>query len=215
MEIKLTQMTPNPVRAIEEAASNCYDSKPGDGRIMRACFRSGHHAVLEFASFTFHITGVSRALLAQLTRHRHAGYAVRSQRYCSEDGANFVWPHTIKANPQTELVYMKFLEEAKSAYSTLQSLGIPNEDARYVLPNACETTLEFTCNLRELIHIMNERLCNRAQWEIKELCQKMREEVIAAEPAFANFLQPKCEHLGYCPEHASCGRKKRLKELIG
>ena len=110
---------------------------------------------------------------------------------------------------------MKFLEEAKSAYSTLQSLGIPNEDARYVLPNACETTLEFTCNLRELIHIMNERLCNRAQWEIKELCQKMREEVIAAEPAFADFLQPKCEHLGYCPEHASCGRKKRLKELIG
>ena len=62
---------------------------------------------------------------------------------------------------------------------------------------------------------MNERLCNRAQWEIKELCQKMREEVIAAEPAFADFLQPKCEHLGYCPEHASCGRKKRLKELIG
>lgn len=215
MEVKLTQMTTNPVKAIEEAASNCYNSKPGDGRIMRACFRSGHHAVLEFANFTFHITGVSRALLAQLTRHRHAGYAVRSQRYCSEDGANFIRPQTIKANPQAELAYMKALRTIEDTYSLLQSLGIPNEDARYVLPNACETTLEFTCNLRELIHIMNERLCTRAQWEIRELCWKMREAVIAAEPEFADFLQPKCEHLGYCPEQSSCGRKKKLKELIG
>lgn len=210
IEVKLTRMTPNPVAAIEEAACNCYDSKPSNGKIMRACFKSGHESVLEFCQMTFHISGVSRALLAQLTRHRHAGYAVRSQRYTDEDKASFVTPHTIANNPTAKAFYDSCMKDIKRTYKQLQSLGIPNEDARFVLPNACETTLEFTCNLRELIHIMNERLCSRAQWEIHTLCSKMRDEVIAAEPAFEEFLQPKCEKLGYCPEHKSCGRKVKF-----
>lgn len=206
IEVTLTRMTENPVAAIEEAACNCYDSKPNDGKIMRACFKSGHESVLEFCNFTFHIIGVSRALLAQLTRHRHAGYAVRSQRYVREDNANFVTPHSIASNPTAKAFYDSCMTDIKRTYKQLQSLGIPNEDARYVLPNACETTLEFTCNLRELIHIMNERLCTKAQWEVRELCSKMRSAVIAAEPAFKEFLQPKCERLGHCPERKSCGR---------
>ena len=91
MEVKLTRVTQNPVDAIEEAACNCYDSEPTGGKIMKSCYNSGHHSVLEFAHFTFHITGVSRALLAQLTRHRHCGFAVRSQRYCNEDGFKFAY----------------------------------------------------------------------------------------------------------------------------
>ena len=89
MKVTLTRVTTDPVDAIEEAACNCYDSKPTGGKIMKSCYRSGHHSVLEFANFTFHIEGVSRALLAQLTRHRHAGFAVRSQRYCNEDGFEY------------------------------------------------------------------------------------------------------------------------------
>ena len=90
IKVKLTRVTENPILAIEEAASNCYDSKPSkSGRIMKACYKNGHHSVLEFADFTFHIEGVSRALLAQLTRHRVASYAVRSQRYCSSFGVGF------------------------------------------------------------------------------------------------------------------------------
>lgn len=514
IEVTLTRMTENPVAAIEEAACNCYDSKPNDGKIMRACFKSGHENVLEFCNFTFHITGVSRALLAQLTRHRHAGYAVRSQRYCSSYGKGFpplpkgdfktngkchyynnqelflvdfynqgystkeigeiydippttvngiikrhqnlrtfsetkginkkyfekidspikayilgflyadgclsikenknqmiivdqlaeqewlmrniikqikptgrcikcghqnmvriciqdndlcndlqkygiiprkgvkadfskilelvpdeyipevirgvfegdgccrlvknengkikdarfeiagtkntcsmiqdylikkiglnktklsfkgnkcyglvyggvpqvtkilkwlykdyspLFFHSRKAKKIFELIpemknsymtyiknwvsqeyncvipysffnsidavnlYVNTLDKIKDTYKNLQKELAKNgrygeqanEDARYVLPNACETTLEFTCNLRELIHIMNERLCTKAQWEVRELCSKMRSAVIAAEPAFAEFLQPKCERLGHCPERKSCGR---------
>lgn len=219
MEVKLTRVTMNPVDAIEEAASNCYDSEPSGGRIMRACYNSGHHAVLEFAQFTFHITGVSRALLAQLTRHRHASYAVRSQRYCSEDGFGYVIPPSILKDPAAADAYEVFMDYTQQVYSMFQNLDIPNEDARMVLPNACETTLEFSCNGRELIHICNERLCMRAQWEIRQMVLGMVREVKAYDEQcaeFAQFLVPKCEihkDTPFCTEHSCCGRHPKLKDV--
>ena len=218
MKVILTHMTDNPVAAIEEAACNCYNSTPTNGKIMKACYSSGHHSVLEFANFTFHIEGVSRALLAQLTRHRHAGYAVRSQRYCAENEFEYVVPPTIKPNSEIGERYHKLMREIADWYSEAQDYGIPNEDARYALPNACHTSLEFTCNGRELIHIMNERLCTRAQWEIRQLCLLMKTEVEKACPQFAEYLVPKCEKHGkdkaFCTEHASCGRHPTLKSLL-
>lgn len=175
MEVKLTRITQNPVDAIEEAASNCYDSEPSGGRIMKACYRSGHHSVLEFAQFTFHISGVSRALLAQLTRHRIASFAVRSQRYCSEDGFEYVIPPSIKENEKALEFYKQMMESLDEGYHALsENFGIPNEDARFILPNACATTLEISMNGRELIHFFNERMCTRAQWEIRALAYKMK-----------------------------------------
>ena len=220
MEVKLTRVTLNPVDAIEEAACNCYDSEPSGGKIMRSCYNSGHHSVLEFATFTFHITGVSRALLAQLTRHRHVSFAVRSQRYCNEDGFGYVIPPSIRNHQDPEAVgaYVYFMRQCEEAYKALQALGVPNEDARYVLPNACETTLELSCNGRELIHIMNERLCSRAQWEIRELCMLMRNCVAGYDDQcaeFAKFLKPKCATLGYCPEHGQCDIFPKKKLVLG
>lgn len=217
IEVKLTRVTQNPVDAIEEAACNCYDSEPTGGKIMKSCYNSGHHSVLEFANFTFHITGVSRALLAQLTRHRHCGFAVRSQRYCNEDGFKFVIPPSINYDKDRLYAFNQAMLHCLSAYEALQELGVPNEDARYVLPNACETTLEFTCNGRELIHICNERLCTRAQWEIRQLVLLMRQAVRDHDEQcvkFAEFLNPKCISLGYCPEHSSCGMMPRKKDVL-
>jgi len=217
MEVTLTHVTENPITAIEEAACNCYDSKPTGGKIMKACYNSGHHSVLEFANFTFHITGVSRALLAQLTRHRHAGFAVRSQRYCTEDNFDYVTPHSIESNKEALVKYRLLMSKCRKIYEELQSLGISNEDARYILPNACCTTLEFTCNGRELIHVCNERLCTRAQWEIRELVSKMKECVKNYNKEcseFSELLQPKCGRLHYCPEHKSCGREPKLSQLL-
>lgn len=222
MKVTLTRVTENPVDAIESAAANCYDSLPSaDGKIMRHCYNSGHHSVLEFAQFTFHIEGVSRALLAQLTRHRIAGFAVRSQRYCSEDGFEFVVPPSIANNEAAAYKYRIMMATIDSWYKELQELNIPNEDARFVLPNACATTLEFTCNGRELIHAMNERLCSRAQWEIRKLFQLMRAAVVQHDDQcaqFAEFLVPKCEKYGkelaFCPEAKSCGRHQRLVDKL-
>lgn len=220
MKVTLTRVTENPVLAVEEAASNCYDSKPlKNGKIMESCYKSGHQSVLEFADFTFHIEGVSRALLAQITRHRLASFAVRSQRYCSEDGFKFVTPNSIMKNENALLEYQCIMDQIKHAYHKLQKLGIPNEDARMVLPNACETVIEVKMNGRELIHFMNERLCTRAQWEIRELAQEMKKCIVEHDEEcakFSQFLVPKCcVHwpIKYCTEHNSCGFAPRLEEL--
>ena len=222
MNVTLTRVTYRPVDAIEEAASNCYDSEPSGGRIMKACYRSGHHSVLEFAQFTFHITGVSRALLAQLTRHRIASFAVRSQRYCSEDGFEYVIPPSIKENENALELYKQMMESLDEGYHALsENFGIPNEDARFILPNACTTTLEISMNGRELIHFFNERMCTRAQWEIRALAYKMKiclEEEGGQCAEFAKFARPKCkaydEYTGMCPEHNSCGMSPTITEVL-
>lgn len=221
MIVKLTRITGDPVLAIEEAASNCYDSTPSeDGKILKHCVKSGHTSVTEFCNFTFHIEGVSRALLAQLTRHRHAGYAVRSQRYCNEDEFDYIVPCTIKNKSCGLTEYRKAMNKIKETYLYLQELGVPNEDARMILPNACETKLEVTMNLRALMNFMHERLCTCAQWEIRDLAREMKRLIVAEVPLFEDYLVPKCEkngkEFGACNESKSrsCGRHPRLEEIF-
>lgn len=221
MKVTLTRVTENPVLAIEEAASNCYDSIPSkDGKILAHCVKSGHTSVTEFCNFTFHIEGVSRALLAQLTRHRHAGYAVRSQRYCSEDGFKYVIPPSISANPNALESYEAAMLYLQLTYNQLQQFGVPNEDARMVLPNSCETVIEVTMNLRALMNFMNERLCTCAQWEIRQLAKIMRDLIIEQFPQFAPYLVPKCEKYGkdkgFCNESKgrSCGKHPLLDDIM-
>lgn len=216
MKVELVRYTTNPHEAIELAASNCYDSIP-NGKIMNACYKSGHHSVLEFAQFHFHIEGVSRALTHQLVRHRTGSFSQRSQRYVNEDGFDFIVPPSIeRLDNNIRDLYINTIEEIKNAYEVLQTFDIPNEDARYLLPNACCTTIDASFDFRNLIHFMNERLCTRAQWEIRELAQKMRDCVIEVFPEAKTMLVPKCERFdtAFCPEIKSCGRHRTLKELI-
>jgi thymidylate synthase (FAD) len=215
MKVELVRYTENPHEAIEQAASNCYDSIP-NGKIMKACYKSGHHSVLEFAQFHFHIEDVSRSLTHQLVRHRTASFAQRSQRYCSEDGFGVICPMSIVKNINAMKIFTKLRNDIQEAYTELQKLGIPNEDARYVLPNACCTTIDVSFDFRNLCHFMNERLCTRAQWEIRELANKMKDEVIKVFPEAKEMLVPKCERYEYafCPESKSCGRHKTMKEIF-
>lgn len=220
MKVTLTRVTQNPVEAIEEAASNCYDSEPGaDGRIMNACYKSGHWAVLEFADFTFHVEGISRALLAQNTRHRIASYAVRSQRYCAENGFEYVTPPKIQNNAEALFCYTDIMEAIDKGYAKLQELGMENEDARMVLPNACHTVYEVKMNGRELINFMNLRLCTRAQWEIRQMAQQMKkcvEEYDEQCAQFAKLLRPKCQihaPFNFCTEGKCCGKAPKLKDV--
>ena len=221
MKVELTRITENPILAIEEAASNCYNSEAtGDGKIMKHCIKSGHTSVTEFCDFTFHIEGISRALSHQLVRHRIASYAQRSQRYCSEDGFKYVEPKSITNNRDAIDTYEYLMKQIGDAYKRLQELGIPNEDARMILPNACETEIEVKMNLRALMNFMNERLCTCAQWEIRQLAMLMRKEVVEKVPQLAEYLVPKCEkngiEFGACNESKSrsCGRHPRLAEIF-
>lgn len=218
MEVKLINYTTNPVAAIEEAATTCYDSQPTDGRIMRHCYKSGHHSVLEFADFTFRVKGVSRALTHQLVRHRMASFAQRSQRYCVEDGFEYVTPASVKKDPQTAALYRETVETIQSAYLRLVEAGVPAEDARMLLPNACCSEICVKMNLRELIHFSNERLCACAQWEIRALAREMVKAVLEVAPELKAFLVPKCEaHAPYCfcteSKSRSCGRHPLIGEV--
>lgn len=215
MEVKLTHYTQNPLEAIGQAAQNCYDSHGDKQKLANQCYNSGHTATWEFCDFTFHIEGVSRALLAQLTRHRMASYAVRSQRYCVEGTPQYVIPPTIANNPPALEEYTKVMKEYWGNYNKFVSLGVAPEDARMLLPNACDTIIEVKMNGRALLHFMNERLCSRAQWEIRELARRMKMEINKVAPEFAEKCVPKCEagKIIYCPEHKSCGRHKTAKEI--
>ena len=133
----------------------------------------GHQSPLEHCTFTFGIEGVSRALSHQLVRHRVASYSQKSQRYVKEGQFEYIKPDTINSNPNLSAAYDDFMARVQDFYSALIALGVPAEDARFVLPNACETKIIMTMNIRTLLHFFEERCCNRAQWEIRQMANIM------------------------------------------
>lgn len=205
----------NPMCVVEEAASVCYDSNPTENfKIAKGCAKTGHMSIYEHISFTFHITGVSRALLAQLTRHRHASYSVRSQRYCTEGGFKYVVPRFKSESDYA--IYEESTIKAYTAYCDLVNNGVPKEDARMVLPNACNTELYVTMNARALIESSHLRLCNRAQEEIRDMFGYMKGLVMGVCPEVAKLMVPSCEinpEYPFCPEAKSCGRHPKLSEV--
>lgn len=199
MKVELIQATANPIETIAKIASICYDSNPQNPLgLVKHLYKNGHHSVFEHIYFTFKIEGISRACSHQLVRHRHCSFTQRSQRYCSEDGFGVVRPATIPDG------FIDYIRDVDLYYKSLQENGVPNEDARYILPNACATELYLSCNLRELIHIANERLCARAQWEIRELVQMM---VALIDPQLHFMLVPKCKS-GRIICNSPCGASK-------
>ena len=190
MNVKLVQSTKNPIETISSIASICYDSNPKDPlKLVKHLYENGHHSVFEHIYFTFKIEGISRACSHQLVRHRHCSFTQRSQRYCNENQFEYVTPDSIYDIAALG-TYDYHMLSVNELYKDFQAIGIPNEDARYLLPNACCTDLYLSCNLRELIHICNERLCSKAQWEIRKLVKKMVELV---DPELHFMLVPKCK----------------------
>ena len=206
MKVTLIQATNNPVETIANIASICYDSDPKNPMaLVKHLYKGGHHSVFEHIYFTFKIEGISRACSHQLVRHRHCSFTQRSQRYCSEDGFEVVVPSSFDSDEELRTWVKHDMDAVRSSYNALQRDGIPNEDARYILPNACTTSLYLSCNLRELIHMANERLCARAQWEIRDLVKEMCNLV---DPDLKFMLVPKCKS-GRIICNSPCGSNKR------
>lgn len=218
MQVELIAYTMGLEDVVERAAAVCYDSKPTKGhRIAASCARSGHMSVWEHLNFTFHISDVSRALLAQLSRHRHISLSVRSQRYCDEAEFSYVMPLTVEGNQSAKKEMFGVMYEVGKSYRSLQEKGIPNEDARSVLPNACCTELYMTCNARALIEMSRLRLCSRAQLEIRELFRELKKGVEPVSPMVAAMMVPKCEQFQdafFCPEEKGCGKHPGLRDIV-
>ncbi|MDO5358475.1 MAG: FAD-dependent thymidylate synthase [Slackia faecicanis] len=218
MQVELLYHTPDPERAIATAARLCYapvgaselmETMPPERveSVLSTIMKSGHFSTLEHVSYTFAIDGVSRALTHQLVRHRLASFNQQSQRYVKfKDGLATVKPATVVENEEASVLFDEAIEAAVSAYTKLLEAGIPAEDARYLLPNAAETKIVVTMNVRELLHFFELRCCNRAQWEIRELAQKMLELVRPTAPYVFLDAGPSCVR-GKCSEgKMTCGK---------
>ncbi len=217
MQVELLYHTPDPERAIATAARLCYapvgakelmETMPPErvSSVLTTIMKSGHFSTLEHASYTFAIDGVSRALTHQLVRHRLASFNQQSQRYV-KFGADLevVKPATIAESDEANAVFDGIIEATKAAYAELMELGIPAEDARYVLPNAAETKIVVTMNVRELLHFFELRCCNRAQREIREMAHRMLELVRPTAPFVFADAGAGCVR-GACPEgKMACG----------
>ena len=250
MKVSLIAYTLDPEMVVAAAAKTCYTTKTIDELMDNLVEESaeqfidmlgniGHESPIEHASFTFAIEGVSRSLLAQITRHRIASYSVRSQRYVSEKAFGYVTPPEIAADPEALAIYQEAMAADQAAYDkivasltkrhtqTFLDEGMDpkkaksaarmkaQEDARFVLPNACETQMVVTMNARSLLNFFRHRCCNRAQWEIRDLACQMLTLVREAAPHLFAHAGPPCLN-GPCPEGSmSCGKMLEMREKYG
>ena len=228
-KVTLIEYTSQPERTVAKAAKLCYSDRSIEeidgnlseeeiAKFIGKLMSFGHLSPIEHASFTFGIEGVSRALLAQITRHRVASFSVKSQRYVgAREDFSYVVPEGVERLGEDAV--RKFGEQMKQIGAwyeewkdLLGSGESGNEDARFVLPNACETKMILTMNARELLHFFRLRCCFRAQWEIREVAWQMLRLVTRAAPALFGSAGPGCVN-GVCPEgKMSCGKTEQVRE---
>ena len=219
MRVYLLRNTPDPDGLVAAAARMCYsdatasdllerESETLSVRLLKELRLSGHHSPFEHASFTFGVDGLSRVASHQLVRHRVASFSQQSQRYVKigecEDIA-VVTPSSVANNPEAAVLFEQQAKAACETYRKLISMGVPAEDARFILPHGWETRLVLTMNARELHHFFNLRLCRRAQWEIRELARLMLTECRKAAPVIFELAGPPCV-TAECRESRPCGK---------
>ena len=180
-----------PEELLEHAGRACYRSEGrGDpGKFLQARIREGHESIIEHASATFEISGISRAASHQLVRHRLASYSQESQRYVSMSDPEWVLPPAVAENPVARMIWDEFADGVKSTYQALRELGVRKEDARFALPNATVTRIVVTMNFRELLHVFRIRISPAAQWEIRGVCVRMLELVFPIAPSVFGDLR--------------------------
>jgi thymidylate synthase (FAD) len=237
MEAKLNVVlighTPDPERVVGSAARLCYSSIDVEHLIARTSEEDqrpflekltavGHLSPTEHVSFTFAVEGISRACSHQLVRHRLASYSQQSQRYVSEAEFDYITPPSIREDADLGAVFAETMDKAQRSYELLvdalvkkgYSVEAAREDARFVLPNATETKIMITMNARELLHFFAQRLCNRAQWEIRALALAMLRLVQPLAPGIFRLAGPPCLS-GKCMEGPrSCRKTKKVRALL-
>ena len=225
MKVLLVAHTPDPDKLCAQAALvskwpkgwsefiDAWNDKTDLQHLIDA-LEKGHVSVIEHASFTFSLEGISRSCSHQVVRHRLASYTMQSQRYVELLNPDiFVIPETILENEEARKLFTEQLKKLFSIYQTLINMGIPTEDARFILPNATKTNIIVTMNARELLHFFALRCCERTQWELRTVAWEMLTLVKKKAPLLFSKAGPSCVQLGYCPEgDLTCGKIKEMKE---
>lgn len=226
MNVTLIEHTPNPEQTVALAARLCYSpvsigelreklESADIEKFLDKIMSLGHHSVLEHVSFTFAIEGISRVTTHQLVRHRIASFSQQSQRYVShKEHFASIMPISIAGHAEARQVFADMTEALHKAYGRLIEMGVPAEDARYILPNATETKIIMTMNARELLHYFALRCCERAQWEIREMSIEMLRLVRRVAPVIFRNAGPGCVD-GPCPEgQFCCGKTAEVREFF-
>jgi thymidylate synthase (FAD) len=220
MKVELLACTPSADEICAAAARSCYSERPSKEiigtidpeKILSQTVGMGHHSVIEHAVFTFSVSEVSRALTHQLVRHRIASFSQQSQRYVPLDKPTYVTPPSVSSDRDLLDLYERSMEQIWEIYRALEK-AVPAEDARYVLPNACTTNITITMNARELLHFFRLRCCSRAQWEIRDLAERMLGICMTISPAIFKDAGAPCVS-GPCPEgKLSCGNPKGKRSV--
>jgi thymidylate synthase (FAD) len=234
LNVVLLRYTPEPEEVVAMAAKLCYSASGVEDLKQKIETKDqeafvgklasiGHLSPIEHVSFTFGIEGISRACSHQLVRHRVASYSQQSQRYVREEQFDYIIPPSIKQDPALVQAFEKYMAEAQEKYTRvlkrLEQLGYQGEagqqDARYLLPNAAETKIVVTMNARELLHFFRVRCCNRAQWEIREMAERMLGHVKKAAPTIFAKSGPGCLYT-QCPEgKMTCGKSEEVRKKYG
>ena len=226
MRVVLLSHTQDPERTVAAAIRLCYSPAGIDkirervddaeaARLIDKVLGLGHFSVLEHASFTFGIEGISRACSHQLVRHRLASYSQQSQRYVKMRDLEFFTPPSIAGNAEAAEKYSAVMQQLHRCYDDLLAAGLEAEDARYVLPNAADTSIIMTANARSLLNFFELRLCTRAQHEIRQLAALMLSEVRRVAPVLFAKAGPACESKGYCTEgEMTCGRAEPIHRPV-
>lgn len=241
--------TPSPEHTVASAAKLCYSSSTITGltdnltdekaaSFVEMISEIGHESPIEHASFTFGIEGVSRSLLAQITRHRMASFSVKSQRYVREGSFEYVTPPEIASDPEAKRIYDEIMAEDQERYDHLTEILKAKhkkefaaqgkdektadrlaekkaiEDARFVLPNACETQMVMTMNARSLMNFFRIRCCRRAQWEIRDIAEQMLSLVIKVAPNLFKNAGPSCICGGCSEGKMTCGQADEVRKFF-
>jgi len=195
MKIELLSITPDSEKLIELAGRTAYQSQDKINIVSAHSFvtkiiKLGHESVLEHAYATIRAGGLSRALTHQLVRHRLVAYTQKSQRYVGEDGFGYVVPPSIGQGSHVNMViYRGVMEVVRDAYNKLIALGVPKEDARFVLTNATESEIVISTNFRQWRHMIKLRTSRHAQWEIRKMFTKILDILYIEAPAVFEDLR--------------------------
>jgi thymidylate synthase (FAD) len=218
LHVDLISHTSNPERTVAAAVRLCYSASDigqirqavddaEAARLIAKILKLGHFSVLEHASFTFAVEGISRACSHQLVRHRMASFSQQSQRYVKMSEFDPIIPPSVERDTEAARRFSEAMEILRNQYDAMLAAGIAAEDARYLLPNAADTKLIMTVNARSLLNFFELRLCSRAQWEIRRLAELMLEKIKPVAPNIFSAAGPACESRGHCHEgEMSCGR---------
>ncbi len=235
LNVSLLSYTQNALDLVYAACRQCYSGQSAlealnspvsdekKAALVRKVLSSGHMSPVEHISLTFGVEGISRSCSHQLVRHRLASYSQQSQRYVGLSDLPYIVPPNIEGNPRANQVFNEAIGQIERAYCKIMGLlessdgksEKTKEDARFLLPNACETKIVITMNARELMHFFSVRCCSRAQWEVRAMANEMLRLAKSVMPVIFEKAGAKCEQLGYCPEgEFSCGRYPVLKALL-